>query len=102
MNVLIPLHECSFKLREVAWLVKPNVKGTAVHPKFTRELEPCESTARCGSCWDVSQAPLQFYLQGTQALLTETVINTHLLWGEKSASLSQLLNYSLPTTAISN
>lgn len=40
MNVLIPFCECSFKHIEVAWLVKPNVKGTAIHPKFMRELEP--------------------------------------------------------------
>lgn len=40
MDVLIPFHECSFKRGEVAWLVKPNVKGTAMYPKFTGELEP--------------------------------------------------------------
>lgn len=85
----------------MAWLVTPNVKGTAIYPKFTRELKPeKEGTARCGSCWDVSQTPSQFYLQGTQALLIGAVINTHLVWCEKSVSLLQLLHYSLPTTAI--
>lgn len=95
MNVLISFHECSFKHTEMAWLVKPNVKGTAIQPKFTRELEPWEGTVCCGRCWDVSQTPSQFYLQGTQALLTETVITKHLVWCEKSASLLQLPDYSL-------
>lgn len=83
-------------LTEVAWLVKANVKGTVIHPKFRRELESWEGTAQCGSSWDVSQTPAQFYLQGTQALWVGTVINTHLVWCEKSVSLLQLHNSSLP------
>lgn len=92
MNVLIPFHECSFKRAAVTWLVKPNVKGTAIHPKFKRELEPWGGTAGCGRCWGVSHTPSQFYLQGTQTLLMGTVATTHLVWGEKSVSLLQLPN----------
>ena len=40
INVLIPSRECSFKHREVARLVRPIVKGTTMHPKFTRKLKP--------------------------------------------------------------
>lgn len=95
MAVLIPFHECSFKHREVAGLVKPKVKATATHPKLSREWGPWEGTARCGSfCWNVTQAPSQFYLPGPRALWITTVISRHLVWSGKSVPLSLLLNYS--------
>lgn len=40
MNVLILFHECSFKHTEVAWLVKPDVKGTASIPNSRGNWDP--------------------------------------------------------------